>query len=151
MYLASCVALALLGIAVAHDLATREIPDWISLALVVVAVADGLLGVSMASWSDRGLGLALGLAAGAALFYLGAMGGGDAKLLAGLGAVVGWRPLLSVAFYTAVIGGVLSYVAMRRGAKDLAYAPAIALGHGLWLALALYAPDAFGMWGSAPA
>ena len=151
MYWASCVALIFLSIAVVTDLKTREIPDWVSLAILAVGILDGWFGGGLACWNDRLYGLGLAAVGCTALFYLGALGGGDAKLLMALGLVVGWRPLLSILFYTAVIGGVLSYIAMRKGARDLAYAPAIALGHGLWLLFANFAPSALGMWGSAPA
>ena len=141
-------ALALVLIAVVRDLRTREIPDSIPVCLFLVALASTLLQLDTTDWLARLLGLTLGLGVGATLFYLGAMGGGDAKLLAGLGAVTGWLPLLSVLFYTALAGGLLGYVALKRGAKDLAYAPAIGVGFATWLLLSHVAPQAWGMWGA---
>jgi prepilin peptidase CpaA len=76
------------------------------------------------------------------------MGGGDIKLMAGLGAVIGVENLLAAAWWTALCGGVIAIVALGIGAvrkhrapasaaapplRYIPYAPAIALGS--WLAL----------------
>jgi len=83
---------------------------------------------------------------------LGGMGGGDVKLMAGFGALLGAGRLLEAALWTAGIGGimalaVLGWRALRRSSPDpgtlsveerereasIPYAPAIALG--VWLSL----------------
>jgi Flp pilus assembly protein TadG len=50
------------------------------------------------------LGLIVGLAVFFPLFALGAMGAGDVKLMAALGAWVGWQPVILVALYGSVAG-----------------------------------------------
>jgi Flp pilus assembly protein protease CpaA len=62
------------------------------------------------------------------------MGGGDAKLLVALGALLG--PLAFVVFllFVSIAGGLFAIVAKIRGEKELPYAPAFALG---WLGLVL--------------
>jgi prepilin peptidase CpaA len=120
--------LALLAAAVVYDLKSREIPDWISLALAAWAVLAAALGLHAAGWLGAAAGLALGFALTAPLFYLGGLGGGDVKLIAALGAALGPLALLSVLFWMAVAGGVLALVAKYRGEKDFAYVPAIAAG-----------------------
>ena len=80
------------------------------------------------TWFDLSLGLLLGFGIGAALFWMGGFGGGDVKLLAGLGAVLGWKGELGVMFYMAILGGALALVAKARREREFAYAPAIALG-----------------------
>src|SRR5262245_21049116 len=122
------IALALLAVAAWHDLRTREIPDWISVALVGVAVGGWALDKHPAGWQGLLLGACLGLVLGAAFFALGGLGGGDVKLVAGLGAVLGPLALLTTLFWIAIIGGALSIAAAARGRKDLAYVPAILLG-----------------------
>lgn len=86
------------------------------------------------------------------VFYLaGGMGGGDVKLMAGFGAVLGTKLLLEAALWTAGCGGLMAsaVIAVRYvrrkcvGLKDVSpsapaaetipYAPAIAAG--VWLAL----------------
>jgi prepilin peptidase CpaA len=135
----------LVGIAaVIDDLARRQISNWITVA----ALAGGL------GWQTGKfgwMGLVYGAAGAAAgfgvflVFYLaGGMGGGDVKLMAGFGALLGAGRLLEAALWTAGVGGllavgVLGYRALRRrrvagdGGDTIPYAPAIALG--VWLAL----------------
>jgi len=80
------------------------------------------------------------------------MGGGDVKLMAGFGALLGAGRLLEAALWTAGIGGIMALVALgwkalRRSSRapgplsaeerereaSIPYAPAIALG--VWLSL----------------
>jgi prepilin peptidase CpaA len=44
------------------------------------------------------------------MFALGALGAGDVKLMAGLGAWLGWYSVIHVALYGAIAGGVLALI-----------------------------------------
>jgi Flp pilus assembly protein protease CpaA len=79
-------------------------------------------------WLDLALGLSLGFLVGLMLFYVCGFGGGDVKLLAALGAVLGWKAELGVVFWVAILGGVFALVARLRREREYAYVPAIALG-----------------------
>ncbi|HTU27135.1 MAG TPA: prepilin peptidase [Pirellulales bacterium] len=120
--------LLLLAIATFHDLRARTIPDWIAATLSVWALATTVWSASGTSWIGLAAGLSLGFGLGAAAFWLGAFGGGDVKLIAALGAVLGPHGLLGMLFWTALAGGLLALVAKWRGHRDLAYVPAIAAG-----------------------
>jgi prepilin peptidase CpaA len=136
----------LVGIAaVIDDLARRRISNWISVA----ALAGGL-GWQAGQFGWMGLaygagGAAAGFGVFLVFYLLGGMGGGDVKLMAGFGALLGPGRLVEAALWTAGVGGllalgVLGYRALRGGAPagaeadSIPYAPAIALG--VWLALA---------------
>ena len=114
--------------ALVYDLRTREIPDWIPLVIVAWACLATAAGLCDVTWMNLTAGALLGLGLGAAAFYLGALGGGDAKLLAAIGAAVGPWALLSILAWMAFAGGVLALVAVARGKRDFAYVPAIAVG-----------------------
>ena len=122
------IAVSLILVATVCDLRKREVPDWISIALLLAAIAATALHVGQTGWLGLVIGLALGLAIGTALFAWCGLGGGDAKLIAALGAVFGRLGLLSLLFWTALAGAVLAIVAHARGERDLAYVPAIAMG-----------------------
>jgi len=122
------VAFVLVLIATLFDLKKREIPDTISVLLLVWAIAGKSLGWIDVSWVSMGVGAAVGFALGAILFALGGLGGGDVKLVAALGAAIGIGDLLTTLFWMAIAGGVLAIVAGLRGEKELAYVPAIAAG-----------------------
>lgn len=115
-------------VASAHDLRTREIPDWISIALVCWAVLATALGLHDVTWLGMALGFAATFAVGALLFWLAGFGGGDVKLVAALGACYGLGAVLPLLFWIAIMGGVCALVAAARGKRDFAYAPAIVLG-----------------------
>jgi prepilin peptidase CpaA len=108
---AQCWISGVVGIAaIVDDLARRQISNWISCS----AFAAGLiLQTVQGGWRGAGAAL-LGTVTGAAVFLifylLGGMGGGDVKLMAGFGAVLGARQLLEAALWTAGCGGVMALV-----------------------------------------
>jgi prepilin peptidase CpaA len=130
------------------DLARRQIANWIPAA----ALAGGLgWQIGQSGWMG-GLYALAGAAAGFGVFLifylLGGMGGGDIKLMAGFGALLGVQQMLWASFYTALVGGLLAlgvvaFRGLRRAAgkagpeaagnESIPYAPAIALG--VWLSL----------------
>lgn len=140
------VVMPLLLVAVAEDLWRRQISNWIPVA----AFLAGLGGqVHFQGW--RGFGWAiLGAVSGFAVFLvfyvLGGMGGGDVKLMAGVGAVLGPLLLVKAALWVAGAGGVwaLAVLGYRRLAwspgdarkawsEPIPYAPAIGIGVALAL------------------
>ena len=122
------IALLLLLFATVCDFRTRDIPNWISIAIALVAVvaaSAGWLGLSFPLMIAGGI---LGFLIGYSLFRFARLGGGDAKLIAALGWLVGPVGLLIVLFGMAIAGGVLSLIAISRNQSDYAYVPAIAAG-----------------------
>ena len=122
------IPLILLVVATVCDLRNREIPDSVALALFVWSFLVVATGWSSVSWVNWGAGAAAGGVTGAVFFAFGALGGGDVKLLCGVGGVVGIGGLVPVLFYMTVAGGILGVIAKRRGQKELAYGPAIFAG-----------------------
>ena len=122
------IIMSLVIVATVFDLRTREVPDWIALAILICAVVATALGWSVIQWPGLIAGLILGLACSATVFYLGGLGGADVKLVAALGAAVGPASLLCVLFWTALAGGLLALAAKSLGKREFAYVPAIAAG-----------------------
>jgi prepilin peptidase CpaA len=140
------------------DLRRRQISNWIP----VTAFASGLV-LQTVEHGWRGTGSALlGTLSGAGVFLifyvLGGMGGGDVKLMAGFGALLGSKRLFEAALWTAGCGGVMALGVIAvglvrdrwvRGKREggeaaasspqpsrrdsIPYAPAIAAG--VWLSL----------------
>jgi len=113
---ATSAFLALVVLAVASDLRTRRIPNALTLTgLGIALVLRGLLG-----WEPLAIGMAgavIAFVPAVPLVLMGGLGGGDAKLLAAVGAFVGPAGLPTTLFVTAVVGGAMGAVAvLRRGA-----------------------------------
>ncbi len=112
----SLIALVLvLALSVVWDLRTRRIPNWLTVGACGAAL--GLRAVQGFEPLGFGaLGLVLGLAMSLPLVFAGGLGGGDAKLLAAVGAFLGPGQLISALLAMALAGGVLTVVvATRRG------------------------------------
>lgn len=154
---------ALVGCAaIVDDVTRRKISNWIPL----VAFCSGMLLQTLDSGWRGSLSGLLGTIVGASalvVFYvMGGMGGGDIKLLAGFGAVLGSMQVLEAALWTGACGGAMAVGAIllssirrswkRRASaanhapaehapespKSIPYAPAIAVG--VWLTLASQTP-----------
>ncbi|MCB1019651.1 MAG: prepilin peptidase [Bryobacterales bacterium] len=131
----------------AEDLWRREISNVVTASAFVVGVVlngylDGWDGVVSSL-----LGGVIGFAVFLLFFVVGGMGGGDVKLMAAFGAIIGKEQVITAAVMTALVGGVmalafLGYRKIRRlvtkpgpelGEQPdrklfIPYAPAISLG-----------------------
>jgi prepilin peptidase CpaA len=138
--LVAVLALMLLAAAL-WDLKSRTIPNWLN-ALIALGAIPFWWANGLALWPDVALHLAV--AAGvfgifALAFALGAMGGGDVKMVA---AIALWLPLPAVMLLLVVMsiaGGALTLaMALRHRLRkaehklEVPYGVAIAFG-GLWL------------------
>ena len=136
---------ALVGLAAStEDVARRRVSNWIPISAFVGGLTWQF---ATAGWAGAGRGL-LGTVCGFGVFLifylLGGMGGGDVKLMAGYGALLGPGRLLEAALCTALIGGVMAVGALLirkcriwlkapKGGdpermNSIPYAPAISLG-----------------------
>ena len=113
---ATTAFLTLVVLAGASDLRTRRIPN----ALTVTGLGNALALRGAIGIEPLAIGLIGALIAfvpAVLLVLLGGLGGGDAKLLAAVGAFVGPAGLPTTLFVTAVVGGAMGAVAVvRRGA-----------------------------------
>jgi prepilin peptidase CpaA len=110
------ILIALVLIATVYDVRFRRIPNWLTLAGVVTGLAMNAF--LYQGWPGLRLslaGLAVGFGIYFALYALRAMGAGDVKLMAAIGAMVGMRDWFGIFMVTAIIGGFagLALVAMR--------------------------------------
>ncbi|MFC1752334.1 prepilin peptidase [Thermoproteota archaeon] len=75
------------------DIKTREVPDWVNYAFIVTALGVRVIwSAASYDWvyiAEGVLGLLACVALAYAMFYAGQWGGGDAKMIMGLGAMIG--------------------------------------------------------------
>ena len=109
----------------------RRIPNWLTFAMMVFGLGAGLLEGDWAGALDAAVGLAVGGGVFLPFCLMGALGGGDMKLMAGVGAMVGWPQVLPALAHTCLAGGILALVVMvwsGRVWSTLANAGRIAFG-----------------------
>jgi prepilin peptidase CpaA len=107
-HLAMCGPLfAMLVLAAVGDARTRRIPNVLTVCLAVMGLAQSFMPTHTVGplQSLGGLGLGFGLTF--ILFAMGALGGGDVKLMAGVGAWVGVWPVAMIFACSAVVGMII--------------------------------------------
>ena len=107
LLLATFPLLVLLGIAVLSDVRTRRIPNWLNALIIVTGLTNAVVFGSPATLPQSLLGFLVGFGILVIPFALGAMGGGDVKMLAGIGAWLGPLAALQVYAVAAVVGLVI--------------------------------------------
>ena len=127
-YVVLWIILSLVIVATICDLRTREVPDWIALAILTCAVLATTFGWGEIRWPGLIAGLLLGLVCSAAVFYLGGLGRRGCQ--AGGGA--GRRRGAGLASVRALLDRDCGWSTRTRGQvswkRDFAYVPAIAAG-----------------------
>jgi leader peptidase (prepilin peptidase)/N-methyltransferase len=120
------------------DLYHQIIPDVISLPGIVIGLLGALVIPHITFWSSL-IGV---LSGGGSLFLVATvyqwlfkregMGGGDVKLLAMIGAFLGWKAVILTIFLSSFIGSIIGITVMLIKGKDFKYAipfgPFLALG-----------------------
>jgi len=106
------ILIALVLGAAVFDARYRRIPNWLS-------VGGVLVGLALNAFLDQGrpgmfvssaLGLVIAFAVYFVLYVLHAMGAGDVKLMAAVGAIVGWPNWFGIFIVTAIIGGIMALI-----------------------------------------
>lgn len=113
--LTTAALLALVLAAAATDLRARRIPNVLTVSGLAVGLAlrSPLGGAALL---DGALGAGAALLVGVVFFAAQALGGGDVKLLAAVGAFTGWSELGPTLVVIAMMGGLLALAeAVRRG------------------------------------
>jgi prepilin peptidase CpaA len=99
-----------------YDILYRRIPNWLTLPTVLVGlVLSPLLSLHSSPWrglADAAIGVGLAMLINFPLYLLHARGAGDVKLMAAIGALVGWRAWIAIFIVSSLLGGVLAVVLM---------------------------------------
>ena len=108
--LSAAPLIVLLTWAAIEDLRARRIANWLSFSLLLAGIASAATGSNSIGVGQSVSGALAGFSIPFVLFALGALGGGDVKLLAAVGAWVG--PLRAVEIFaaSAVVGLIIVLV-----------------------------------------
>jgi prepilin peptidase CpaA len=108
---------ALLTWAAVSDCAARRIPNWLTYTLILSGLLHAVLFGTVVGVGGALLGVLVGFVLTFVFFAVGAMGGGDVKLLTGVGAWLGPWGVLLVFVVEAVVGmaqAIIQAAAQRR-------------------------------------
>ena len=109
--LAASVVIAIAMVTTVYmDIRYQRIPNWLTFPLMAVGLAWWALDGGVEGLLTGLAGLVTGLGVFGLFALLGAMGTGDVKLMAGVGAMVGFPHIVAVLFLTAIAGGVEALV-----------------------------------------
>src|SRR5262245_2179308 len=111
MTLINSSALILAAAGSVTDLRSRRSPNRLVVTGLVLGLALNVRAAGFAGIGSSLGGAVLGLALFLPIFLLGGMGGGDVKLMAALGSLVGPMGVLGIALAAALTGGVLGLFA----------------------------------------
>ncbi len=115
-------AVLVASVGAVRDIRSARIPNWLTYSGLTAAL---VLRFTVLGWSGLKSGAVGMLVAGGfffVLFFIGAMGGGDMKLMASVGAWVGSGQVLTILLASAFAGGFLAVVHIvfgRRGRQTL--------------------------------
>lgn len=115
-----CFLFIVLALSVYFDSTQRKIPNKITIPAILIGViwstvSSGLDGFLFSVW-----GFLLGFAVFLVPYILGGIGAGDVKLMAAIGALMGWEFTLASGLATAIAGGVIAvfYMLIKGGLKQ---------------------------------
>jgi prepilin peptidase CpaA len=99
-----------------------RVPNWITFPMVLSGLVFSTYVGGLSGFGGGLLGMATGLLTLLPLYAVGGMGAGDVKLMAGIGAWLGWQITLSAFCVSAVVGAIMAVcMVLYRGAFDKHY------------------------------
>ncbi len=102
----------ILAFACYGEIRERRIPNWLTLGGIALGIGAGLIEGDIEGLKGSALGLAIAGGIFLPFCLLGVVGGGDMKLMAAVGAIVGWPMVLRVLCNTCIAGGLIAVAIM---------------------------------------
>lgn len=113
LFITTILATALL-IATITDLRSQKIYNWLTFPLILSGLAAHTINGGLDGLTLSAGGFGLGLVLMVVPFFIGVMGAGDVKLMAGIGAWLGVNATFTAFLFTCLAGGVYALFVMLR-------------------------------------
>ena len=107
-------------LSVYFDSTQRKIPNKITMPAILIGIIWSTVNSGLDGFLFSVLGFLIGFAVFLIPYTFGGIGAGDVKLMAAIGALMGWRFTLASGLSTAVAGGILViiYMLIKGGIKE---------------------------------
>lgn len=112
MYCLRYILAGVLAVAVVSDIRKRIIPNWLTGLGLVLGIVGNIWFAGLNGLTESLLGLAVGFGVMLPGYLVGGLGGGDVKLMAAIGSMVGPDALLNSWIGSVLVGGVVSLCLM---------------------------------------
>lgn len=99
-----------LSISTYYDIKEKRIPNAVTIPVSIWGLLSASINNGFTGFQFSLLGFLCGFVVFFIPFAFHLMGGGDVKLMAAIGALIGWKLILSVVLYSAIAGGILAIV-----------------------------------------
>ncbi|MBO1265987.1 prepilin peptidase [Proteiniclasticum sp. SCR006] len=106
-FIMTMLLLILLSLAVYHDLKFRKVPNKITVPMALAGILLSVLHSGLEGLVFSIVGHVFGLLIFIIPYMMGGMGAGDVKLMASIGALMGWRFTMWTALGAALAGGLM--------------------------------------------
>jgi prepilin peptidase CpaA len=101
----------IVGVALVTDLQNRKIYNWLTFPAMLTGLILNFAFGGLAGLQSSLIGLLVGSLVFLVGFLVGAMGAGDVKLMAAVGAWLGWPFTVAAVIYVTIVGGVVAIAA----------------------------------------
>jgi prepilin peptidase CpaA len=114
------IALAIaLVTATVTDIRNQRIYNWLTFPLILAGLATHTVFGGFAGLKFAAYGFALGFVAMVIPYFMGVMGAGDVKLMAGIGAWLGMEATLTAFLFTCIAGGIYALAVLATNREIL--------------------------------
>jgi len=104
------ILILIVTLAAIIDVYKRIIPNWLTYPALICGLVFGFLPDSGPTITNSLLGFAIAFFPALLMFVLNSLGGGDVKLLAAIGAWIGFPMIVDVLVYSAIAGGGMALI-----------------------------------------
>ena len=87
-----------------YDWKFRRIPNWLTFGVLFITLVFSVFKFGLTGLINSALGFLIGVLLLLVPYLMGGMGAGDVKLLGAIGALVGFKKIILIFFYSAVCG-----------------------------------------------
>lgn len=112
-----------LCVATVIDVRQRRIPNWLTVGVTFIGLINSLFLKGLAGLGEHVLAMLVGLILFFIFYLLKVFGAGDAKLMAALGAIMGFPFIYIASLLIILVGGIISFIllVMNRGFKNVMF------------------------------